>query len=183
MNRPAILFAVAAVTACLSAPAWAQQGSVLSYHGRPDRSGNFVVPALTPQRARSLHLDQAFEARVLGHVYAQPLYWRASGAGHGMLLVATQTNSVHALDATTGKVNATVPLGGKPEFATNDLEGHVYVNIEDKGEVVVLDSQRGSVASRWCAITASTRPSPTWPAARPGSRRRMTASADSAGTT
>jgi hypothetical protein len=103
MNRPAILFAVAAVTACLSAPAWTQQGSVLSYHGRPDRSGNFVVPALTPQRARSLHLDQAFEARVLGHVYAQPLYWRASGAGHGMLLVATQTNSVHALDATTGK--------------------------------------------------------------------------------
>lgn len=53
------------------------------------------------------------------------------------------------LDAATGKVVATVPLGGKPEFATTDREGRVYVNIEDKSEIVVLDSRKPSVEKRW----------------------------------
>jgi hypothetical protein len=38
--------------------------SVLSYHGHPDRSGNFVVPALTWDRARSLRFDEGFRSHV-----------------------------------------------------------------------------------------------------------------------
>ena len=53
------------------------------------------------------------------------------------------------LDAVTGKVIGTVPLGGKPEFATTDLAGRVFVNIEDKSEVVVLDARGPAVSQRW----------------------------------
>jgi len=53
------------------------------------------------------------------------------------------------LDAATGKVVGTVPLGGKPEFATTDLDGRVYVNIEDKSEVAVLDARKLVVEKRW----------------------------------
>jgi DNA-binding beta-propeller fold protein YncE len=53
------------------------------------------------------------------------------------------------LDAATGKVIATLPLGGKPEFATSDRAGHVYVNIEDKSELVAIDSAKPSVENRW----------------------------------
>lgn len=53
------------------------------------------------------------------------------------------------LDAATGKVVATVPLGGKPEFATTDREGRIYVNIESKSEIAVLDSRKPSVEKRW----------------------------------
>ncbi len=53
------------------------------------------------------------------------------------------------LDAATGKVVATVPLGGKPEFATTDREGRIYVNIENKSEIAVLDSRKPSVEKRW----------------------------------
>ncbi len=53
------------------------------------------------------------------------------------------------LDASTGKAIGTIPLGGKPEFATSDREGHVFVNIEDKSEVVVLDSRKPAVEKRW----------------------------------
>ncbi len=53
------------------------------------------------------------------------------------------------LDAASGKVVGTIPLGGKPEFATTDLAGHVYVNIEDKSEVVALDPRKLSVEHRW----------------------------------
>ncbi len=76
--------------------------SVLSYHGHADRSGNFVVPALTWDRARSLRLDESFRSHIPGHVYAQPLYWRASGLRSAILLLATEDNVVYALDASTG---------------------------------------------------------------------------------
>ena len=78
-------------------------GSVLTYHGHADRSGNFVVPNLTWNRARSLRLDERFQAGISGHLYSQPLYWRPPGSDRSQLLVATENNSVYALDATTGQ--------------------------------------------------------------------------------
>jgi YVTN family beta-propeller protein len=53
------------------------------------------------------------------------------------------------LDPATGKVTATVALGGTPEFATTDLEGHVFVNLEDKSEVVEIDSRKPVVLAHW----------------------------------
>ncbi|HEY1433251.1 MAG TPA: hypothetical protein VGF39_16720, partial [Stellaceae bacterium] len=77
--------------------------SVLTYHASPDRSGNFVVPGLTWERARSVHLDPSFHPRISGHLYAQPLYWRPAGSAAGQLLVATEDNEVHAIDAGSGR--------------------------------------------------------------------------------
>jgi len=54
-----------------------------------------------------------------------------------------------AIDAATGKVSGTVSLGGKPEFAVADGRGRVYVNIEDKSELVALDSRKLAVVARW----------------------------------
>jgi len=83
--------------------ALAQDGSVLTYHGDNSRSGQYVVPAMSWEKARTLQLDHAFNAPVAGSIYAQPLYWRPSGANTGMLFVATENDVVYALDATTGK--------------------------------------------------------------------------------
>jgi hypothetical protein len=77
--------------------------SILGYHADPGRSGNFIVPSLTWDRASSLQLDGNFHARVSGHVYAQPLYWRGSDSSSGTLLVATEDNVVHAIDSITGQ--------------------------------------------------------------------------------
>src|SRR5260221_6304871 len=87
------------------------QDNVLTFHGSPDRKGNFIVPGLTWQRAKSLHMDEKFHARVDGNVYAQPLHWRAAESSSRMLLVATEENNVHALDATTGDAIWTRSLG------------------------------------------------------------------------
>lgn len=81
----------------------AQERSILTYHGDAARSGNLVVPRLTWDKARSIHMDRAFDARFSGHVYAQPLYWQVPGSNKAMLLVATEANVVEALDAETGK--------------------------------------------------------------------------------
>jgi hypothetical protein len=85
--------------------------SLLTYHGSPDRSGNFVVPALTWERARSVHLDPTFHPRISGHLYAQPLYWRPPGSASGQLLVATEDNNVYAIDAGSGRETWVRSLG------------------------------------------------------------------------
>ncbi len=97
-----VLVAVVLAAALPSVAAEPGAQSILTYHGAPDRSGNFVVPVLTFERARALRLDEDFRAQVSGHVYAQPLYWQPSGSGSAMLIVATEDDVVHALDAVTG---------------------------------------------------------------------------------
>ncbi len=54
-----------------------------------------------------------------------------------------------AIDAETGKVVGSVPLGGKPEFAVADGSGKVYVNIEDTSEIAAFDAKTLQVVKRW----------------------------------
>jgi hypothetical protein len=108
---PAVALCMTSGSVLAQSPQGPAQDNVLTYHGSPDRSGNFIVPGLTWQRAKSLHPDEKFHAHVIGNVYAQPLHWRAAGSNSGMLLVATEENNVHALDATTGDAIWTRSLG------------------------------------------------------------------------
>src|SRR5579859_2042429 len=54
-----------------------------------------------------------------------------------------------AVDAEKGTLAGTVMLEGKPEFAAADGKGHVYVNIEDKSEVMDIDSKALTVVHKW----------------------------------
>src|SRR5499427_10042186 len=55
-----------------------------------------------------------------------------------------------AIDAKTGDViAASIPVGGKPEFAQVDGKGHIYVNIEDKSEIVEIDAKNALVSKRY----------------------------------
>ena len=54
-----------------------------------------------------------------------------------------------AVDASKGEVVGKVDLGGKPEFAATDEKGTIFVNIEDKSEIVAFDSQKLTVKAHW----------------------------------
>ncbi len=54
-----------------------------------------------------------------------------------------------AIDGATGNVAATIKLEGKPEFPVSDGDGSVYANIEDKSEIVRIDSKGLTVTSHW----------------------------------
>jgi YVTN family beta-propeller protein len=58
-------------------------------------------------------------------------------------------HSATVIDAKTGAAADTIDLGGGPEFAVADGAGTVYVNLEDKNEVVAIDSRKLTVKSRW----------------------------------
>ncbi len=54
-----------------------------------------------------------------------------------------------AIDATDGKVLGTIKLDGKPEFAASDGKGEIFVNIEDKSELTVIDPAKLAVKQSW----------------------------------
>ena len=59
-------------------------------------------------------------------------------------------SSATVIDAKSGKVAATIPLGGKPEFAQADSQaGLVFDNLEDKSELVAIDTKKHEVVNRW----------------------------------
>ena len=58
-------------------------------------------------------------------------------------------NSVSVIDPATGNRVGDIPLGGKPEFGVSDRAGKLYVNLEDKGEVVEVDPVAMKVSRRW----------------------------------
>jgi YVTN family beta-propeller protein len=53
------------------------------------------------------------------------------------------------IDAAQQKVIATIPLPGKPEFAAVDGKGTIFVNIEDKNEIVRLDAKTNKLTAEW----------------------------------
>lgn len=59
------------------------------------------------------------------------------------------TRDASAIDTGTGKVIGSIPLGGKPEFAQADGDGHIYVNVEDKSQLVAFDSKTLKVLHTW----------------------------------
>ena len=114
MRRITLALLSLALAGLTGRPAPAQTptaATVANYHGDAARSGNYVTPGLTWEAARTVHRDPGFDGRVEGNVYAQPLYWHPPGAAHGLVIVATESDVVDALDAVTGRMVWHTALG------------------------------------------------------------------------
>jgi len=57
--------------------------------------------------------------------------------------------NVTAIDTSKNEVVGTIAVDSKPEFAVADGTGHVYVNLEDKSSIAVIDPQRLTVTAVW----------------------------------
>jgi YVTN family beta-propeller protein len=60
-----------------------------------------------------------------------------------------RSNNLSLIDPVTDKVIATIPVGGKPEEAVTDGKGKLYVNIEDKSAVAVVNLATKKVENNW----------------------------------
>ncbi len=67
-------------------------------------------------------------------IYFEPTSRRVFTFNHG-------TNDATAIDASEMKVVGTLALGGVPELAVSDEKGHIFVNLEDKSEIVEFDAK------------------------------------------
>lgn len=59
------------------------------------------------------------------------------------------SDNTSAFDAATGDPLGTLALGGGPEFAVSDGAGNVFVNLEEKAEVVRFDPKTLQITARW----------------------------------
>ena len=147
--------------------------SVLTYHGSTDRSGMFVVPSLTWERARNIRLDASFHPRVSGHVYAQPLYWQPADAATAMLFVATEDDTVHAIDARSGSeiwtrsLGRPVPLAALPCGNIDPLGITGTPVIDETTHAIYLDAMIGDMSGAHHRVFALSltdgSPLPGWP--------------------
>lgn len=68
---------------------------------------------------------------------------------HKVFAYNGRTANATVIDGNTNKVVATIKLDGKPENSVTDGKGKVYVNIEDKSEISVIDSKENKVVQTW----------------------------------
>jgi DNA-binding beta-propeller fold protein YncE len=66
-------------------------------------------------------------------------------SGDGGALMTFSPN----IDPVNGKLDPTIELGGKPEFLATDGSGKVWINLEDKDVVAVVDLASRKVVNRW----------------------------------
>jgi hypothetical protein len=79
------------------------QVNVTQKNNNLSRDGLYIDAAFTPGNAANLTRDLNFTGTISGNVHAQPLYIEG-GPNGPMVIVATASNNVYALDADTGAV-------------------------------------------------------------------------------
>ena len=85
------------------------QVSVTTFHNDNARTGqNTQETSLTPANVNSTQFGKLFSTTVDGYVYAQPLYvpnvQNISGGKHNVLYIATEHDSLYAIDADSGAI-------------------------------------------------------------------------------
>ena len=103
----------------------AAQTNVLTYHNNVARTGsNLAETTLTPSNVNSATFGKLFQATLDGVVDAQPLYVAGvaipSQGTHNVLIVATENDSLYALDADSGAQLWKVSLLACGETASDD---------------------------------------------------------------
>src|SRR5258708_19329704 len=70
-------------------------------------------------------------------------------ATHRVFAFNRGSSNASAIDAKTGEVAGPLDLGGHPEFAAADGKGMVFVNLDNKSEIVAIDSKKLEVKAHW----------------------------------
>ncbi len=116
------------VASALLAPLASAQVSVTTYHNNISRGGaNLQETLLYPANVNSGQFGKLFTVPVDGYVYAEPLYMAnlaIAGGTHNVVYVATEHDSVYAIDADSGVVywqTSLIASGGRTLNGQTDI--------------------------------------------------------------
>jgi DNA-binding beta-propeller fold protein YncE len=73
---------------------------------------------------------------------------------HRVFAFNGRSKDATVIDGKDGSVLKTIDLGGKPEFPTTDGKGNVFVNMEDKNEIIHLDAKSLAIKAHWSIAPA-----------------------------
>ncbi len=96
-------------------------------------------------------------------------------ATHTIWIMDPGSGEVTVVDPAAGKAVATVPVGGSLELGVADGHGRMFINVEDKNEVVVLNTRSRKLERRFALEGCD---GPTGIAYDPGSKNILSACAN-----
>jgi len=73
----------------------------------------------------------------------------ADPGNHHIYILSHSAPNVTVLDAEHGNILSTVDLGGAPEQSVLDGEGHLYIDLEDKDKIAVVDTESLKVTTTY----------------------------------
>jgi len=79
-----------------------------------------------------------------------------------------RSQNLSLIDTKSNTVVSTIALNGKPEEAVSDKKGKLFINLEDKSEIAVVDLIKKEVVGRWSLKPGE---GPTGLAYDPGTKR------------
>jgi hypothetical protein len=126
------------------------QVNVTQYHNHSSRDGLYIDSAFTQAAAANLTRDLNFDGTVVGNVYVQPLYIEGGPSGQAMVIVATASNNVYALDAVDGTIIWQRNVGA-PVPAAN-------IHCDEVGDAGITGAPVVDLASRSLFLSALTTP-------------------------
>jgi YVTN family beta-propeller protein len=130
-------------------------GRAFTTNGREDKVG--IVDLKTLQTTAKVDTGKNPDAITYDPKTKEVYAWNHTG------------HSATAFEAATGKVVATIPLAGTAETGASDPGlGRLFVNIEDKDSIDVIDGARHAVVANWPVAPAE---GPTGMAIDPASHR------------
>jgi hypothetical protein len=137
---------------CIFSTVLRAQVNVTTYHNDNARTAqNTQETILAPANVNSGQFGKLFSVSVDGWVYAQPLYLsnvNLGGGTHNVLYVATEHDSLYAIDADKGNVYwqiSLIPAGGSTVNSSTDLGcGDLVPEIGITG-TPVIDTSTGTI--------------------------------------
>ncbi|WP_309708530.1 hypothetical protein [Armatimonas sp.] len=95
-----------------------------------------------------------WDTKTLAIVKTIPIEGRPDGIladafNHRIYVLSHSAPNVTVLDASDGAVLGTIDLGGAPEQAVSDGKGHIYIDLEDKDSVAVVDANTMKVSATY----------------------------------
>jgi DNA-binding beta-propeller fold protein YncE len=112
-------------------------GRIFTRHGGPQANLG-IIDLKTGKTISKVDTDPG--ADYIMYEPGQREVWSFNGRGQ----------SATVINAASGKVVATIPLGGTPEEAAADSKANrIYLNIVDKAIVVALDTKAHKIVSTW----------------------------------
>jgi hypothetical protein len=143
---------VAGTLLCFFSIALQAQVNVTTYHNDNARTGqNTQETILTPANVNSGQFGKLFSVSVDGWVYAQPLYLsnvNIGGGTHNVLYVATEHDSLYAIDADKGTIYWQISLiasGGSTVNSSSDLGCSDLVPEVGITGTPVIDTSTGTI--------------------------------------